>query len=304
MGFPAVSIVVLNWNGLADTRECLLSLRGITYPDYEVVVVDNASKGDDSRVLMEEFGDCIRLVQNDRNYGCGGGYNAGVRDAVERSRPDYVLVMNNDIVVAPGFLDELVQAAESDDRIGLVGPKIYHYDREGRSDVVWSAGGKICPWLAEVHRLIESNMTDAPDCTPRTNVDWVSGAVLLLRSRLVAEVGLFDPWYFFGHEDIDYCLRASRQGFRTVYVPSSRVWHKVGASAREAHITYASPAHYYYFVRKNFSRPVYIYQLLLFPALLFRWGVLYATKVRDRRMLARFACDFVRSLLRRSERTA
>lgn len=304
MGYPRVCIIVLNWNGLEDTRECLKSLQDVEYPNYEVVLVDNGSDGDDCPVLMGEFGGYIRLVQNDRNYGCGEGFNAGIRHAMQPPQPDYILITNNDIVVAPDFLDELVKVVESDKQIGLVGPKVYYYDYQGRKDVIWSAGGRIRWWLVEVHRLIEENLNDSPDYSPQTEVDWVSGAVLMFRSCLVEEVGLLDPWYFFGHEDIDYCLRARQRNFRTVYVPTARVWHKVGASARKAHVTYASPARYYHFVKRNFSLPVYIYQLLMLPRLLWRWAVLYVTKVRDRRMLARFALDLGRFILRGSERRA
>jgi len=80
--------------------ECFESLKKVTYPNHEVIVVDNASDGNDAQVLKEEFGDYIRLIQNDKDYGCGEGFNTGIRYALENSQPDYVLIMNNDIVVA------------------------------------------------------------------------------------------------------------------------------------------------------------------------------------------------------------
>ena len=133
---PTVRIIILNWNGLEDTRECLKSLQRIDYRNYEVVVVDNGSDGDDSVVLKAEFGDFIQLVQNDRNLGCGEGFNVGILRAMEPPQPDYLVIMNNDIVVAPDFLDHLVTVAEGDKQVGLVGPKIYYYDLDGRKDVI------------------------------------------------------------------------------------------------------------------------------------------------------------------------
>lgn len=82
-----VSIITVNWNGLEDTKKCLESLKKITYPNYEVIVVDNGSEGNDAHVLKDRFGDYIKLIQNDKNYGCGEGYNTGIRYALSNSRP-------------------------------------------------------------------------------------------------------------------------------------------------------------------------------------------------------------------------
>lgn len=292
-----VCIVVLNWNGLEDTRECLQSLKRIAYPNYQVVVVDNGSDGDDSRVLKREFGDCIQLVQNDRNYGCGEGLNTGIRYALGHARPDYMLVMNNDVVVAPDFLGELVRVADSDHTIGVVGPKIYYYDYGGRNDVIWSAGGRIRWWALRLHSQHEGS-DDSARHQKMASVDWISGAVMMFRTCLVEEVGLLDAWYFFGFEDIDYCFRARRLGYKVIYVPTAKAWHKVGASAAKLHITHASPSCHYHFVRQYFPLPVYLYQVLLFPVRLLRWGALYLLKSRDRRALVRFLSDCARLILR------
>ena len=122
---PKVSIIILNWNGLDDTIECLESLQKITYPNYEVIVVDNGSRGNDAQVLREKFGDYIELIQNDKNYGYTGGNNIGIRYALHNSSWDYFLVLNNDTVVESGFLTELVNIAESAPSSGIAGPKIH-----------------------------------------------------------------------------------------------------------------------------------------------------------------------------------
>src|SRR5512137_3063861 len=111
--YPKVSIVILNWNGLADTRECLRSLQQVTYPNCEIILVDNASSGDDVRLLTDEFGDSVRVVRNEKNYGFAAGNNIGIKFALDHSSPDYVFLLNNDTTLAPDFLDELVTAAES-----------------------------------------------------------------------------------------------------------------------------------------------------------------------------------------------
>lgn len=299
MNHPKVSIITLNWNGLEDTTECLESLKKVTYPNYEVIVVDNGSEGNDAQVLKEKFGDYIQLIQNDKNYGFGEGFNTGIRYVLANSQPKYILIVNNDVVVDPNFLDELVRVAEGDERIGIVGPKIYYYDYEGRKDIIWSAGGKIRQWALKIHRQIGENDEDLPKYQYVTSVDWITGAVLMFKSRVTEKVGLLNPWYFVGHEEIEYCLKARKHGFKIVYVPTAKAWHKVGVSARKLHITYADPSSYYYLIKQSFPLYVYIYHLLLLPALLFRWALLYLIRHRDRHTLRRFLSDFASFVLRR-----
>lgn len=299
MNHARVSIITVNWNGLADTTECLESLKKVTYPDYEVIVVDNNSDGNDAQVLKDKFGDYIHLIENDKNYGFGEGFNTGIRYVLAGSPPEYILIINNDVVVAPDFLDELMKVAESDEQIGILGPKIYYYDYEGRKDVIWSAGGRIRRWALKIHRQMGENDDDLPKYQAVKDVDWITGAVLMFKSSLTEKVGLLNPWYFIGHEDIEYCLKARRIGFKVFYVPTARAWHKVGVSAKKFHITYADPSAYYYLIKQCFPLYVYIYHLLLSPFLFFRWALLYLIKYRDRHTLRRFLSDFTGFILQR-----
>ncbi|GAG89310.1 unnamed protein product, partial [marine sediment metagenome] len=113
MNQPKVSIITLNWDGLEYTIECLASLKKITYPNYEVIVVDNGSKGNDAQVLEEKFGDYIHIIKNDMNYGSRGGVNIGMRYFLNNSNSDYLLLLDNDTVVDPEFLTEMVKVAEA-----------------------------------------------------------------------------------------------------------------------------------------------------------------------------------------------
>ena len=133
---PRVCIIILNWNGLEDTVECLGSLNKITYPNYEIIVVDNGSRGNDAELLKQRCGDYIHVIENDKNYGFAEGCNIGMRYAIEE-RADYFLLLNNDTVVDSIFLDELIKTAEND-IAGIVGPAIYFYDSP---DEIQSRGG-------------------------------------------------------------------------------------------------------------------------------------------------------------------
>jgi GT2 family glycosyltransferase len=217
---PRVSIIILNWSGLKDTEECLESLQRITYLNYEVIVVDNASKGDDVKVLRERFGEYIHIIENDENYGFAEGNNIGIRQAL-KSCAGHILLLNNDTIVAPEFLSELVNAAESDRKIGLAGPKIYFYDEPNK---IWFAGGKISLFSASSNRgrgLVDKGQFDKVDY-----VDFVSGSCMLIKRSVLESAGLLDPVYFFGIEDVDMSLRATQAGFSNVFVSASKIWHK------------------------------------------------------------------------------
>ena len=190
MNYPKVSIIILNWNGLEDTIECLESLKKITYPNYEVIVVDNGSKGNDAQMLQERFGDYIHLIQNDRNYGFAEGNNIGIRYALDNSAPDYLLLLNNDTVAAPDFLTELIKTAETDANIGIVGPKIYYYDLVGKDNVIWSAGGKISWWHLNVFYHIGLRDGDLPKYQSIASVDWLTGSAMMFKRQIIENLSL------------------------------------------------------------------------------------------------------------------
>jgi len=109
-------------------------------------VVDNCSEGNDAQALREQFGDYIHLIQNDRNYGYTGGNNIGIRYVLPTSDPGYLLMLNNDVIVAPDFLNHLVDAAEADASIGIVGPKVYYY---GFPRHLQTAGARVNMWTGQ-----------------------------------------------------------------------------------------------------------------------------------------------------------
>jgi len=128
MQHPKVSIIILNWNGLKDTIECLESLKKITYPNYEVIVVDNDSKGNDADILEERYKNYIRVIRNKENLGFAGGNNVAIRQVLKEEKSDYILLLNNDTIVEPNFLEELIKIALQDEKIAIIGSVIAdHY---------------------------------------------------------------------------------------------------------------------------------------------------------------------------------
>jgi len=228
MNYPKVSIIILNWNGFEDTIECLESLKKIAYPNYEVIIVDNASSSDDARILKEKYGNYIHMIANDQNYGFPEGCNIGMRYALGEGT-DYLLLLNNDTVVDPQFLTELVKVAEGNPSIGILGSKVYYYYHPNS---IQSAGGKIRWWLGyiELYGKVYSGVEDVGQYDEIAERDFVFGTSFLIKKAVIDRISFMDPYFFCGIEEYDYCTQAKRAGFKVVYVPQSKVWHKGGTS--------------------------------------------------------------------------
>jgi len=291
---PLVAVVVVNWNGVNDTIELLESLLAQTYECVRLFVVDNGSDGEDADTLVERFGDSITVVRMERNLGCGGGYNAGVETAVRSCSPDYFVIMNNDMAADPRMVEELVRVAEVNSGTAVVGAKVFYYDHDGRDDVLWSAGGLFHPFGWRVHSRRGDGIADTGQYDSSTSVEWVSGATMLFSADTFSVAGPFNDRHVLGYEDMEFCRRATSAGLEVVFAPRARSWHKVGVSARKAHITYTNPAAYYEFIRGGFPRHVYVWQRCLFPLLLLKWGLLYLIRSRDPKALTGFVRSFGR----------
>ena len=219
-----VYIVILNWNAWKDTEECVQSCRKISYPNYRLLIVDNGSMDGSEAILRERFPD-LELIQTGSNLGFTGGNNAGMRHALQKGA-DYIILLNNDTIVDKDFVTALVAAAEADRSIGMLCSKIYFYDRP---DVLWYAGATFYSWLGwgrhRGYNVLDRGQYDNMEETPRP-----TGCSLMVTRRLCESVGLLREEMFCYAEDIDWGMRAANHGLKIMYVPSSRVWHKVSLS--------------------------------------------------------------------------
>jgi len=243
MTYPKVSIIILNWNGLEDTVECLESLKKITYPNYQLIVVDNGSEGNDADVLRERFGNYIHIIKNDKNYGFTGGNNIGIRYILNNSEPDYFLLLNNDTVVDPEFLTEMVKVAESNPSIGMAGPKAYFYDDPNRFWLVWfEVDMRVGQAFHGRGRKIDRGQYENI-----RQVGYIPGSCLLVKRKVIQHVGLLDESYVNYWDETDYCFRARKTGYKIVYVPKAKIWHKVQQTQKRE-----SGFRWYYRARNHF----------------------------------------------------
>ncbi|MEO8456427.1 MAG: glycosyltransferase family 2 protein [Chloroflexota bacterium] len=236
---PTVTTVVLNWNGLADTRECLQSLRSTDYPANRIVLVDNGSREDEASVLASEFGDFLEVIRLPENEGFAGGMNAGIRRALELGT-DYVLLLNNDTIVDPSFLRGLVDGVSDLKDLAAANPKAYFY---GRPRTIYSTGGAVSLWRG-VARQIGRGQIDTGQFDKRARREYADGMCLLIPTAAIRKVGLLDEEYFAYWEETDWCLRARDMGLRCYFIPNSRIWHKAERSQ-------APSAKFHYLYRRN-----------------------------------------------------
>jgi GT2 family glycosyltransferase len=236
-----VAVIVLNWNGGQDTLECLESLQKISYPEYELIVVDNASS-DGSYVQIQTHYPHVTLIQSGDNLGYVGGNNVGLEYALQDGS-DFALLLNNDTEVAPDFLDRLVDGLESDPAAGIAGPSIYYFSQP---DVFWSAGGAI-DWKNGSTSMIGIGERDRGQFGAACRaVDFITGCALLIRMDVVQKIGLLDQRFFAYYEETEWCVRAQRAGYNSLHIPGSKIWHKISPVAREA-----SPVVHYYMTRNR-----------------------------------------------------
>ena len=220
------------------------------------------------------------LIKNQRNDGFPEGCNIGMRYALKKGI-NYFLLLNNDTVVDKQFLNELIEVAESDSSIGIVGSKILYYYTP---DTIQAAGGKIRWLLGDI--ITYGNEKDKGQYDKLTERDYLYGTSLLLKKEVIDKISFMDTSFFFGVEEYDYCTKAKRAGLKIVYVPSSKVWHKVGASRAKisedpetANLVQktggSKHSKYYYNLFKRFGVPyIFIFSYAMFM-------ILRITGIRD-----------------------
>lgn len=233
-----VGLVILNWNGKADTLECLK-----TVGDVQVVVVDNASTDGSAEAISSTF-PSVKVISNKENLGFADGNNVGISYLLSKG-VSAVLILNNDTLLNPNTVSELSKTLFSDERIGIVGPKIY-FKKDG-GEVIWFAGGKI-DWKNIYGYHIGVDEKDTGQYEKIEEVDFITGCCLMVRSEVFKKAGMFDGKYYLYYEDVDFCMRAKMGGFKVLYVPNAKIFHNNAASSGGP----GSTLHQYYQTRNRY----------------------------------------------------
>jgi GT2 family glycosyltransferase len=244
---PKVAVVILNHNGKVLAERCLRSVVASPYTNKEIIVVDNASTDHSPEHLRSVLPDIV-VLNNSENLGVTGGRNRGFREAVSRGN-DYVLSLDNDAHIDAGLIGRLVEVAESDSQIGVLGPKTYSDDGSG---TIQCAGGRIT-YTQNVCSHRGLGEVDRGQYDAIQDVDYFPGFGFMARREVFENLNFLDEgFYGYGHEDTDFCLRAIQAGYRVVYVPQAVMWHQGSATIGDysPRKKYLEAVNSVYFVRK------------------------------------------------------
>ena len=242
---PLVSIISINYNQAAVTCAMLASLRQLTYPRYEVIVVDNASPTEDPGRIAAEFPEA-RLIRSAVNLGFAGGNNLGIKEA----RGEYCLFLNNDTEVSPNLLDKLVAAFEQNDGAGIVSPKIIFY---GTNNLLQYAGCEgINPWTGR-GTVVGYLEPDAGQYDTSHPTSLIHGAAMMVPTPIIRQAGLMPELYFLYYEELDWCEMIKRMGYHSYYEAGATVYHKESTSVGQGSVmrTYYLNRNRLLFIRRN-----------------------------------------------------
>jgi GT2 family glycosyltransferase len=252
---PLIYAVILTYNHIADTLECLKSLAEQLYGELRVLVVDNGSNDHTPALVREHYPD-VQVVENGQNLGVPRGYNVGFSMALEAGA-ECVLMLNNDTIVAPDMVQKLLESIENDPSAGIAMPKVLYHDRP---NVIWAAGGRRRIFPPAIIILGEGD-DEGRSFVQSQSIEFAIGCGLLIHRRAFERAGLFDPGYFFYFEDWDFSERVRAHGLTIQYVPTAKLLHKVSRTTRSAgqdpffYKTYGESATRFY---RRYGRPVIV----------------------------------------------
>jgi GT2 family glycosyltransferase len=224
---PLVSIVILNWNGRKYLEQFLPSVTSSTYENLKVVVADNAST-DESIPFLRSYYPLIEVIELKENFGFSKGYN----EALKYVKSDYYVLLNSDVEVMPSWIEPVIMLMENDKTIGACQPKLLQYNKRTAFEYSGAAGG----WLDKFGypfargRIFDVCEEDTGQYDTAEPVFWATGAAIFVKAELYHALGGLDEYFFAHQEEIDFCWRLQREGYKVYCCPQSVVYHVGGAT--------------------------------------------------------------------------
>lgn len=253
---PLVSIITINYNQSDVTIDLLESLQKVTYPSFEIIVVDNASPSDNPDRIKRSFPQ-VHLIKSLENLGFAGGNNLGIK----ASKGEYLFFINNDTIVPENILEPLVERLSRNPQVGMVSPKIkFHWD----PGLIQYAGyTKMNPYTVRNHS-IGYRLPDSERFNQPSETESIHGAAMMVPRAVIEKVGLMPEVYFLYYEEHDWAQMVKRSGYKIFYEPGSYILHKESVSTGKD-----SPFKTYYitrnrlvFTRRNYKGKYLIVSIL------------------------------------------
>jgi GT2 family glycosyltransferase len=213
MSYPKVFVLILNYNGKAFLKQCLQSVYQTTYPNFEIVVIDNDSKDGSIEEVKHAF-PRTHSIKNNTNLGFAAGNNVGIRFALEKGA-DFVWLINNDTRVGKDTLSKLIDASEQKPKAGILSPLILHTETKN----IWFGKGVI-DW-----KTMKTLHVSPPTLLQSFPSEYICGCAMLIKKEVFKKIGLLDEHYFLYYEDADLSVRATRAGFELWTIPMAQILH-------------------------------------------------------------------------------
>ncbi len=279
---PLVTILTVNYNQSAVTCEFLESLRKITYQNIEVIVVDNGSPTDSPDVIKEKYPE-VNLIISKENLGFAGGNNLGLKEA----KGAFVFFVNNDVEVTATFLEPLLVEFEKDERVTMVSPKIRYYHTPDK--IQYAGSTQINPYtIRNTH--IGWNEIDKGQYNRVYETNYAHGAAMLVKKSVIDEVGPMAEVFFLYYEELDWCERIKKAGYKIVFNGNSEILHKESVSTGKM-----SPLKMYYltrnrllFARRNIKGVKFLFSMLFFTLISIPKNTITLLLKRQTKLLASF----------------
>jgi len=218
-----IAIIILNWNNAENTLNCIRGLTDIT----NIIVVDNGSEKNDLQILNKGIPKGVKLIVNPSNLGFSAGNNVGIKYAIETLGTDYIILLNNDTITSPNFIDPLIHIMQNDASVAAVQPKILKIKNKS---IVDSAGQIAYKYGSVRDRGL--NKVDNSDFQKKEEIFGACGAAVAYRVSALKDAGLFDEKFFCLFEDVDLAWRLRLKGYKIIYEPNSVVYHERGISGK------------------------------------------------------------------------
>lgn len=223
--YPKISIIILNWNGLKDTLECLGSVEKCDYPNFDIIVVDNASSDGSPHIIKEQFPEII-MIKNNKNSGFAEGNNIGIKFALQKGA-EYILLLNNDTIVDRNIFKYFLISMQKTPKAGILGGLIYHYHFPEK---IWFCGAKFSHrtlsyvWLKNIPEVRSDALLET---------ECIVGCAMFIKKNVFEKIGYFDKRFFLLWEEADFCFRAIKADFQCLIVPQVKIWHKISISFKK-----------------------------------------------------------------------
>lgn len=295
-----LAIIILNYNGSADTIECIESLsKSKTKRVIDIYILDNASQGTDIDILKlfinnrSDFKICTDsifeknklrgnlLILSDDNLGFARGNNKVIKEIYKEY--SYILLLNNDTIVHGDFIERMINLLNSDKTIGFASCRINNYYNR---DVLWNCGGKLRPWGVRKY-YSENELKKMPNVI---QAEYVTGCALFVRSLIVEKYGVLSEDFFHGEEDFNFCWRMKKNNVKGKCINQTLVYHKISATSKKDGLQPGKMACYYAYrivdMKQFYSESMwYIWQIFLIQILKIRWFKMGYSKEEIRKML-------------------